>query len=473
MSEQRVTIDVADIINRQSVTLFQIIVVALCATVVFLDGFDTLALGFIAPSLIRTWHIAPSALGPVFVAAQIGIAIGALTLGQLADKFGRKPLLVICTIGFGVLAVITAFAPSIRILLAIRFLTGLMLGGAMPNAVALTAEWTANKRRATLVTVMYCGYALGSAVGGTLAAVLIPHFGWRSVFLVGGSLPILLAPVLMMWLPESIRLLTLRGADQQRIRRLLSSLELTLDPNATFVLNETGSGARPVRQLFMAGRALPTLLLWLVIFFSLFGATFLLNWLPTFMHGLGLTPSQAAAVTVFVPIGGIVGALTISFLIDRLRPYFLLAAAYAMGALLVLAFGPIGSQLSYLRPLAFGAGCCLVGSQIGATALAGTFYPTAIRSTGVGWALGIGRIGSIMGPGLGGLMLAWKWNVIDIFAGGAIAPLAAAAAAFGLGLAVRSPNRLPTAVSDNSMELPQQQDLRILEADSGDPHAMR
>jgi MFS transporter, AAHS family, 4-hydroxybenzoate transporter len=475
MTEQRVTVDVADIVNRQPVTLFQVIVVALCATVVFLDGFDTLALGYIAPSLVRAWRIAPSALAPVFVAAQIGVAIGALTLGPLADRFGRKPLLVICTAGFGVLAISTAFAPSIDVLLAIRLVTGLVLGGAMPNAVALTAEWSAKKRRAMLVTVMFCGYALGSAVGGTLAAVLIPHFGWRSVFVVGGTLPILLVPMLMLALPESIRLLTIWGTDPQRIRRLLLRLKVAqaIDPNATFVLNEVRTGARSVRQLFSAGRGLPTLLLWMVIFFSLFEATFLLNWLPTFMHGLGLAPAQADAVTVFMPIGGIVGALIIGFLMDRMRPYFLLGTAYGIGALLVLAFGPIGSRLPYLAPLAFGAGCCIVGSQIGATALAGSFYPTVIRSTGVGWALGIGRIGSIMGPMLGGRMLAGKWDTIEIFAGGAIASLAAAAAAFGLGLAVRPASRSPAPGRGEATGLAAEQDLAVLEADARDPHATR
>src|ERR1700710_3074769 len=203
--------DVADFIDQQPIGGFQIKLLLTCAAVLFLDGFDTQGIGYVAPALAKEWGLSKGALGPVFSAGLFGLMIGALAFGPLADRIGRKKIIVLSTLAFGIGALITAFVQDVNTLLAIRFLTGLGLGGAMPNAIATTAEFSPHRRRATMVMAMFCWFSVGAALGGFLAAGLIPYFGWRSVFIVGGAAPLLLAPFLALKLPESVRFLALTG----------------------------------------------------------------------------------------------------------------------------------------------------------------------------------------------------------------------------------------------------------------------
>ena len=198
-------VDVAEFVDRQPVGGFQVRLLLTCATVLFLDGFDTQAIGYVAPALAKEWGLTKAALGPVFSAGLFGLMIGALVFGPLADRIGRKKIIIFSTLAFGIGTLATAFISDVNTLLAIRFLTGLGLGGAMPNAVAMTSEFSPHRRRATMVMVMFCGFSIGAALGGLLAAALIPQFGWRSVFLVGGVAPLLLVPILALRLPESVR----------------------------------------------------------------------------------------------------------------------------------------------------------------------------------------------------------------------------------------------------------------------------
>src|SRR5207302_8694659 len=210
-------VDVAGFIDQQPVGGFQIKLLLACAAVLFLDGFDTTAIGFVAPSLAREWSLSKGALGPGFSAGLFGLMIGALVFGPLADRIGRKKIIIFSTLAFGLGALVTAFVQDVNTLLAIRFLTGLGLGGAMPNAVAMTSEFNPRRRRATMVMIMFCGFSVGAALGGFLAAALIPHFGWRSVFVVGGIAPLIMVPILARRLPESVRFLALAGRAPERV----------------------------------------------------------------------------------------------------------------------------------------------------------------------------------------------------------------------------------------------------------------
>ena len=205
-------IDVADFIDRQPVGGFQLRLLLTCAAVLFLDGFDTQAIGYVAPALAKEWGLTKGALGPVFSAGLFGLMIGALRVRTARGPLGRKKIIIFSTLAFGVCALATAFVQDANMLLAIRFLTGLGLGGAMPNAIAMTSEFNPRRRRATMVMIMFCGFSVGAALGGLLAAALIPQFGWRSVFVVGGVAPLLLVPILALRLPESVRFLALTGA---------------------------------------------------------------------------------------------------------------------------------------------------------------------------------------------------------------------------------------------------------------------
>src|ERR1700729_4037173 len=223
-------IDVAEFIDQQPVGRFQIGLLLTCAAVLFLDGFDTQAIGYVAPAVAREWGLTKGALGPVFSAGLFGLMIGALLFGPLADRIGRKKIIVFSTLAFGIGALVTALVQDVNALLAIRFLTGVGLGGAMPNAIAMTSEFSPRRRRATMVMIMFCGFSVGAALGGLLAAALIPHFGWRSVFVIGGIAPLLLAPILALRLPESVRFLALTGHANQRVAELLG----LINPKAAF-----------------------------------------------------------------------------------------------------------------------------------------------------------------------------------------------------------------------------------------------
>src|SRR6202163_4670505 len=291
-------IDVAEFIDRQPVGGFQIRLLLTCAAVLFLDGFDTQAIGYVAPALAREWGLTKGALGPVFSAGLFGLMIGALVFGPLADRIGRKKIIIFSTLAFGLGALVTVFVQDVNTLLAIRFLTGLGLGGAMPNAIAMTSEFNPRRRRATMVMIMFCGFSVGAALGGLLAAALIPHFGWRSVFIIGGIAPLLLAPILALRLPESVRFLALTGHANQRVAELLGLInpKAAFAPATQFVVHEPVLAGMPVQHLFREKRTLPTLLLWVVFFMSLLDLYFLTNWLPTVLNDLGASVSASAVI---------------------------------------------------------------------------------------------------------------------------------------------------------------------------------
>ena len=427
-------IDIAAFVDEQPVGRLHIRLLLLCAAVLFMDGFDTQAMGYVAPDLTRDWQLARGALGPAFSAGLFGLMIGALVLGPVADRIGRKRIIVWSAVAFGLGTVATTFASDLHGLTVIRFLTGLGLGGAMPNTVALMAEFSPRHRRATLVMIMFCGFSVGAAVGGLVAAALIPAFGWRSVFLVGGIAPLLFAPVLARALPESIRFLAAAdGRENARIARLLSLLAPTVQipPNARFVVNEPGHARMPVAELFAAGGAATTLLIWVVFFMSLLDLYLLSNWLPTLLNELGASISVSAAIGALLQVGGFVGALTLGKFIDRFS-FRALALTYLVASFAIVALGFSGHSIPLAAVAIACAGFCIVGGQTASNALAATYYPTRVRSTGVGWALGIGRIGSIIGPLAGGMILARQAGVGTLFMSAAVPALLAAIASFAL-----------------------------------------
>jgi AAHS family 4-hydroxybenzoate transporter-like MFS transporter len=427
-------VDVAAFIDAQPVGAFQVKLLLTCATVLFLDGFDTTAIGYVAPALAREWHIGKEALGPVFSAGLFGLMIGALLFGPLADRIGRKKIIVLSTLAFGVGTLVTSLVDDVSMLLAIRFLTGLGLGGAMPNTVALTSEFSPHRRRATMVMVMFVGFSIGAALGGFLAAALIPQFGWRSVFVVGGVAPLVLVPILIWRLPESVRYLALTGRAGARVAELLAFInpKAGFAAGARFVVDEPALKGIPLQHLFRGGRTLSTLLLWVVFFMSLLDIYFLSNWLPTVLNDLGASISTAAVIGSMFQVGGVVGTFALGSIIDRFS-FRALALVYFVAVFAVGAIGQLGHSAALVTIAIFVAGFCIVGGQIAANALAAGFYPTSVRATGVGWALGVGRIGSIVGPLVGGVLLSLKWTAGEVFVAAALAALCAALAAFLLG----------------------------------------
>ena len=433
-------VDVAEFIDAQPVGKFQIRLLLLCAAVLFIDGFDTQAIGYVAPEIAREWKLGRGALGPVFSAGLFGLMIGALIFGPVADRLGRKRIIVLSSIVFGIGTLSTIFVQDIYWLVGIRFLTGLGLGGAMPNAVALTSEFSPHRRRATMVMAMFCGFSVGAALGGLLAAALIPAFGWRSIFVIGGIVPLLFAPMLAKMLPESIRFLALSGRDNAALGSLLAQVAPTAAiPAATrFTVHEPKLSGLPVRHLFTERRTITTLLFWVVFFMSLLDLYLLSNWLPTVLNDLGASISMAAAIGAMLQIGGVVGTFTLGRFIDRFS-FKALALTYFMASIAIAAIGYSGHSIPLVTIAIFFAGFCVVGGQIASNALTATYYPTAMRSTGVGWALGIGRVGSIVGPLIGGIMIANRVSPEVLFLTAAVPILIACAAALALGNVARMP----------------------------------
>jgi AAHS family 4-hydroxybenzoate transporter-like MFS transporter len=400
-----------------------------------MDGYDTQAIGYVAPTLANAFAIGRAALAPVFSASLAGLMIGALVLGPIADRVGRRRIVIGSTIAFGVCSLLTACVGDLRLLIAVRFLTGLGLGGAMPNTVALTAEYSPQRLRATLVMLMFCGFSLGAAVGGYIAAALIPQYGWRAVFIVGGVLPVALVPVLAVGLPESVRFLAGPRGNREAARLMLSRMACAeIPPDMVVAVHEDPSAG--VGALVARGRAAATLLFWVVFFLSLLDLYLLSNWLPTVLVDAGASVPAAARLASLLQVGGIAGAVAISRVVDRFR-FRALAVVYAGAAAAVAAtgFAIHNHTLEALTILAAGFG--IVGGQIAANALAAMHYPTALRSTGVGWALGAGRAGSIVGPIVGGVLLQRSEGPIQLF----LLAAAPAAIAAGASLALHGLSR--------------------------------
>lgn len=436
--------DVAELLDARGISRLQIMVFLLCGAAVFVDGFDTQAIGYVAPVLAAAFGLPHAAMGSVFAAGLFGLAIGAFLIAPVADRIGRRPVILAATLGFGVLTLLTAFASGFTELIVLRFLTGLGLGGAIPNAIALTAEYSPERRRAGIVMIMFCGFPLGAAVGGLVAARLLAAHGWTSVFLAGGGATLLLVPVLLMLLPESIRFLATRRAGANidfrastaanlRIATLLTRLDPSTDwRDTTFRAPPAAPPRGGVRQLFARRRARTTLLLWVVYFMGLLDLYLLANWLPTTLHAKGVPLEAAVLATAMLQIGGIAGAITLGLAVTRFGPARVMPLAYAGGACCIVAIGLIGNSPLPALITAFGAGFAIIGCQNCNNGLSAALYPTEIRATGVGWANAVGRAGSIIGPGIGGIMLSLGSNIGLIFIAAAVPAMLACLAVLAL-----------------------------------------
>lgn len=378
----------------------------LCFMVVALDGFDTAATGFVAPALALDFAVPRATLGPLLSMALFGMTAGALIAGPLADGIGRKPVLLGSVLLFGGCTVACAGAHSILELSVLRALTGVGLGGAMPSAGTLLSEYLPPKRRAFFTNVMYCGFPLGASAGGFLAAVLVPHLGWRAVFVVGGVAPLVLL-VGLLTVPESMRFMVARSWPAEKIARVLSRI-----PEVTHLTNvERASPEIKIRHVGGPGAILSrplvfgTLMLWMAYFMGLLVFYLQTSWLPTMLLDARFSPQQTATIAAFLPFGGVLGTVVCGFALDRLPPFRVVAVTYLMAAASLFFASQVLSSAAVLSATIFCAGIFLVGSQSSMLALAMSYYPTVCRATGSAWMLGVGRLGGIAGALAGGYLL--------------------------------------------------------------------
>jgi AAHS family 4-hydroxybenzoate transporter-like MFS transporter len=349
-------------------------VAALCGLILFFEGYDIADVGYAIPSLVDAWKIPPSAFTGVLTAGNVGLMLGSLAAGLLGDRIGRKPVLITCVATFGLLSVLTAFVSTPLQLETMRFFTGTGLGGGLPLAVALASDFTPAKLRDQLVTLVAVPVPIGFTIGGILASRLVSVFGWPAIFMAGGILPLTLVPSLILFLPESAA-----WREKRKPRNLPAAL-------------------------LRDGLALNTALIWGINILSYLGIYFILLWMPAILHSSGVSPSRAILATSIYGIGVIASPLLTALFLHNVEMPRILSFFLAIGALCVLAIGLLVPRFGLLALLLCGVGIG-GGCQAGINCLSALTYPPAIRSTGTGWAMGVGRIGTIAGPLLGGLLL--------------------------------------------------------------------
>lgn len=419
-------------------------VIICCFLVVMMDGFDTAAIGFIAPAIREHWQLSAADLAPLFGAGLLGLTAGALLCGPLSDKLGRKRVIEWCVALFGLFSLLSAFSPNLEMLIVLRFLTGLGLGGAMPNTITMTSEYLPSRRRGALVTLMFCGFTLGSALGGIVSAQLVAVIGWHGILVLGGVLPLALFFGLLVALPESPRWLVRRQRPQAQISRTVSAMTGERYENTEFWLDEPAATQKGSISQVFAGRQLTiTLMLWVVFFMSLLIIYLLSSWMPTLLNHRGIDLQHASWVTAAFQVGGTLGALLLGVLMDKFNPFWVLAVSYALGAVCIVMIGLSENGLWLMALAIFGTGIGISGSQVGLNALTATLYPTQSRATGVSWSNAIGRCGAIVGSVSGGMMMAMNFSFDTLFFVIAVPAAVSAVMLTLLTLVVRQSSRVP------------------------------
>ena len=422
--------------DSASITVFQATIIGLCAATAMIDGMDTQAIGLVAPAIAADWHVPAPAFGPVFGSSLFSGLIGALLVGQAGDRFGRKPVLFFSVLTFALGSLATPLTHSISGLLIVRLVTGFGLGGALPIIISITSEFAPKRLRLNIVALMYCGFPLGSVLGGVLAAQLIPKFGWASLFYIGGIIPVILLPAFAFVMPESVSFLAATGKTNEA-----ESLSKRLGLQADQLVDQVNASDRATaRRLFAEGRAMGTLLLWLMLFLSLLLTVFMVNWLPLVARGAGLGIKSAVLGVAALNLGGIVGCFSIGWISKRIRSILPIALAYALGGAAIGLIGFVVQSGQTLLGVAFIAGFLTVGAQMCAVALSASYYDSSLRSTGVGWALGVGRIGAIIGPVIGGILIAQHVPTSSLFLLAGMVSLGASAAVFAIARITRRRN---------------------------------
>jgi len=411
------TIDVGELLDNGTVGRLQIRVFALTMASLIMDGFDVQAMGYVAPAIVAGWGIDASALRYVFPAANVGVLIGSLVFSAVADRVGRRPVLVGATLFFSAMTLATALAQDVTQLLWLRLVAGIGMGCIIPNSTALIGEFSPKRLRVTLMMCITVGFTAGAALGGYVAAWLIPQFGWQSVFVFGGAVPLVVAVFMIGGLPESLQFLAVRQQGRATLVRWLKELDpgIRIGDATRFVAQEQSREGAPFVHLFREGRGIATILLWVVNFMNLLVLYSVSNWLPTVVAEMGYETQTAVLIGAVLQTGGTIGTFGLAWLIARRGFLPMLTVTYAVATLAIAFIGHPALSLAMLTAIVFVAGWCIVGGQPGINALAATYYPTDLRSTGIGWGLGVGRIGGIVGPYIGGVLIGQAWSAQQLF----------------------------------------------------------
>jgi AAHS family 4-hydroxybenzoate transporter-like MFS transporter len=392
-------------------------------------------------------------MGTIFSSTLIGLMVGYLALSPLSDRFGHRRVIIVSTFFFGLCTLLTIMATNVPELLALRFLTGLGLGAAAPSAIALTGEYSPKRLRASFVLAIYCGFSLGFVAAGFAAGALLAPFGWKSLLWVGGIAPMVLAVLLFFVLPESLAFLARRPEDRGQLCAILRRIDPALEANVNSMPVAAQGHVRraAIASLFKDGYTTGTLLLWLTFFLNLAAFYFMQSWLPAVLGKLDYPMQMIVWMTSLSTVGGIVAAFFVGPAMDRIGPYLSLGVLYLFGAVsMVFTAASLSAAPWVLMTAVFFGGFCVSGGQKSAIALGAVFYPGTIRSTGLGWALGIGRLGGIAGPAVAGVLIGAGWLPANLFYLAAVMMLCAGVAVFTMGhrYGAKADRRVPDAALD-------------------------
>ncbi len=422
---QNKTVDVSGILERQKLSGFLIGLVVISWLITFFDGLDSNVISFAAPYFGSEYHLSKVELGNIFSMGLLGTLIGGFLLGYVGDLIGRRPTIILATAAFGVLTMTFALAGSYPSLFALRLLNGIPLGGMLPLAWALNIEYAPKRFRATIVTMIMMGYSLGTALGGQFANAIIPHFGWKSLFIFAGIASLLSAAALFLLLPESIRFLASKGRDAGNIRAILKRVAPgeSIPEDAQFVVADEAGHAKDFRPslLFRGDLRRITPLIWAAYIASSFAVFFIVNWTPLVFESLKYSRAEAAnAASLNSLLGAVGGVLLMRFTDRRGAIAITVMPVLTFTMLLITAFADMPKTVFF----AFEAltGGFLIGGHFGMHSICGLFYPSSYRANGAAWATSIAKIGSVAGPMVGGWVLSTNLPVRHIFAVLAICP---------------------------------------------------
>ncbi|WP_138472784.1 aromatic acid/H+ symport family MFS transporter [Poseidonocella sp. HB161398] len=439
-------IDVTDHMDRIPFGRFQWMVVALCGLLLIVDGYDVFVAGTVLPRLIGEWGLTKPQAGALQAWALFGMMFGALALGPLADRLGRKKGIAVSFLLFTVSTLLTGFAQTPEQFKVFRFIAGLGCGGLMPNAVALMNEYAPKRLRSTMVALMFSGYSVGGMVAAMLGIWVIPVHGWQPMFFVA-ALPLALLPFILWKLPESLGFL-IREGHQEKARGIMAQIDpaLKLGPADELSYHEAKGGSASIAELFRDRRLVPTAMLWASFFCCLLLVYLLSSWLPKVLQEAGYA-EKASLLNLFgLNFGGMAGAILGGRLGDRFGLPKVVVGFFVLAALSIAFIGST-PPASVLFALVFVAGATTIGTQILLYASVAQLYPLSVRSTGLGWASGVGRIGAIAGPTIGGLLLAQRYPLQQNFLIFAIPAAVSAIAMAVFGLANARRMAVPEAVA--------------------------
>lgn len=421
------TIEINPVIDNARFTRFHWMVVALCALLLIFDGYDLFIYGVVLPVLMAEWGLTPVQAGALGSYALFGMMFGAFIFGPLADRIGRKKGIAICFVLFSLATFLNGFAKTPTEFGIYRFIAGLGCGGLMPNAVALMNEYAPKRARSTLVALMFSGYSLGGMLSAGLGIYMLPRFGWQAMFF-AAAVPLLLLPLIMWKLPESVGFLVRQGKDKEARDMLVRvNPDVKIGADVQLVATDAKGAGVPMLDLVKEGRAAGTIMIWLAFFCCLLMVYALGSWLPKLMAGAGYSLGSSLSFLLALNFGGMAGAIAGGWLGDRFSLPKVVLAFFAVGTVAIALLG-FNSPMPVLYLLIFIAGATTIGTQILLYANTAQFYPLAMRSTGLGWASGVGRTGAIVGPLLGGSLLAaalpLKLNFLAFAVPGLVAALA-------------------------------------------------